>query len=433
MNARHDSTPPSSLQAGRRTFLGNTAALMIMQAVKFLFPLITLPYLARMLEPDAYAVRAYVVSYMVFIQTLIDFGFAQYGTKLIAENAHDPQAMSSINADVFVAKLLLALLGAATTLASAAFIPILGDNLAFVALSFGAIAAKSLLPDFVLQGLENMTAIAVRFSITQVIAVILIFLFVKEPSQLNLVAAFEGIASVVALAWTVAYLKGNYCIGIGRISASKTRKIIAGSTPFFISLAASALMSSTVTVLMGVFQTDALVISCWTIATTVIQGVQALWQPVTRSLFPHMVKRHDISLARKLLIVGTPIAIAIAAACHFAASWIVLVMGGEEYVAGSYILSYAVLVLPFSYPIAVIGYPITGAIGRASELSACIGIAGGMQLVFLVAAGLAGAFSVGVALIARIGSEALLLVLEAFVAHRTIERVRERQPIGKTS
>ena len=433
MNARHDSTPPSSLQAGRRTFLGNTAALMIMQAVKFLFPLITLPYLARMLEPDAYAVRAYVVSYMVFIQTLIDFGFAQYGTKLIAENAHDPQAMSSISTDVFVAKLLLALLGAATTLASAAFIPILGDNLAFVALSFGAIAAKSLLPDFVFQGLENMTAIAVRFSITQVIAVILIFLFVKEPSQLNLVAAFEGIASVVALAWTVAYLKGNYCIGIGRISASKTRKIIAGSTPFFISLAASALMSSTVTVLMGVFQTDALVISCWTIATTVIQGVQALWQPVTRSLFPHMVKRHDISQASKVLIVRTPIAIAIAAACHFAASWIVLVMGGEEYVAGSYILSYAVLVLPFSYPIAVIGYPITGAIGRASELSACIGIAGGMQLVFLVAAGLAGAFSVGVALIARIGSEALLLVLEAFVAHRTIERVRERQPIGKTS
>lgn len=433
MNARHDSTPPSSLQAGRRTFLGNTAALMVMQAVKFLFPLVTLPYLARVLEPDAYAVRAYVVSYMVFIQTLIDFGFAQYGTTLIAENARDPQAMSSINTDVFVAKLLLALFGAAITLASAAFIPILGDNLAFVALSFGAIAAKSLLPDFVLQGLENMKAIAVRFSITQVIAVILIFLFVKEPSQLNLVAAFEGMASVVALAWTVAYLKRNYCIGIGRISASKTRKIVAGSTPFFISLAASALMSSTVTVLMGVFQTDALVISCWTIATTVIQGVQALWQPVTRSLFPHMVKRHDISLARKLLIVGTPIAIAIAAACHFAASWIVLVMGGEEYVAGSYILSYAALVLPFSYPIAVIGYPITGAIGRASELSACIGIAGGMQLVFLVAAGLAGAFSVGVALIARIGSEALLLVLETFVARRTIKRIRGTQSIGETS
>ena len=425
MNARHDSTPPSSLQAGRRTFLGNTAALMVMQAVKFLFPLVTLPYLARVLEPDAYAVRAYVVSYMVFIQTLIDFGFAQYGTKLIAENARDPQAMSSINTDVFVAKLLLALFGAAITLASAAFIPILGDNLAFVALSFGAIAAKSLLPDFVLQGLENMKAIAVRFSITQVIAVILIFLFVKEPSQLNLVAAFEGMASVVALAWTVAYLKRNYCIGIGRISASKTRTIVAGST--------SALMSSTVTVLMGVFQTDALVISCWTIATTVIQGVQALWQPVTRSLFPHMVKRHDISLARKLLIVGTPIAIAIAAACHFAASWIVLVMGGEEYVAGSYILSYAALVLPFSYPIAVIGYPITGAIGRASELSACIGIAGGMQLVFLVAAGLAGAFSVGVALIARIGSEALLLVLETFVARRTIKRIRGTQSIGETS
>lgn len=423
MSTHRDSTPPPSLRAGRRTFLGNTAALMIMQAVKFLFPLVTLPYLARVLEPDAYAVRAYVVSYMVFIQTLIDFGFAQYGTKLIAENTRSAQVMSSINTDVFVAKLLLALLGAAITLISAAFIPILGDNLAFVALSFGAVAAKSLLPDFVLQGLENMKAIAIRFSATQVIAVLLIFLFVKEPSQLNLVAAFEGAASIVALAWTVAFLKRNYHVGVGRVSASETRKILAGSTPFFISLAASAFMSSTVTVLMGVFQTDALVISCWTIATTVIQGVQALWQPVTRSLFPHMVKRRDISLARKLLIVGTPVAIAVTAVCHFAAGWIVLVMGGEEYVAGSYILSYAVLVLPFSYPIAVIGYPITGAIGRASELSACIGIAGGAQLVFLVAAGLAGAFSVEAALIARIGSEALLLILEAFVARRTVKRV----------
>lgn len=423
MNAHRDSTPPSSLQMGRRTFLGNTAALMIMQAVKFLFPLVTLPYLARVLEPDAYAVRAYVVSYMVFIQTLIDFGFAQYGTKLIAENARNAQVMSSINTDVFVAKLLLALLGAAITLISAAFIPILGDNPAFVALSFGAVAAKSLLPDYVLQGLENMKAIAIRFSATQVIAVLLIFLFVKEPSQLNLVAAFEGAASIVALAWTVAFLKRNYHVGVGRISVGETKKILAGSTPFFISLAASAFMSSTVTVLMGVFQTDALVISCWTIATTVIQGVQALWQPVTRSLFPHMVKRRDISLARKLLIVGTPVAIVVTAVCHFAASWIVLVMGGEEYVAGSYILSYAVLVLPFSYPIAVIGYPITGAIGRASELSACIGIAGSTQLVILVATGLAGAFSVEAALIARIGSEALLLTLEAFVAHRTVKRV----------
>lgn len=417
------SHPSDHLRAGRRTFLSNTVALMLMQAVKFLFPLVTLPYLARVLEPDCYAVRAYVVSYMVFIQTLIDFGFAQYGTRLIAENTHNRTAMASVNTDVFIAKIALVALSALITVICSLFIPILRDNPLFVALSLTAIATKSLLPDFILQGLENMKAIAVRFSLTQVFAVALIFLFVRNPDQLNLIPLFEGSASAASLLWTIVYLKRKYAIGFGRPSLMGTASILAGSSPFFISLAASALMSSTVTVLMGVFATDALVISCWTISTTVIQGVQALWQPVTRSLFPHMVKRRDITLAKKLLVCGIPVVLVITAACYFAAEPIMLLLGGKDYVPGSYILSWASLVLPLSYPIAVIGYPITGAIGRASELSVCIGVAGAAQLLCLIIAGANGAFSITTALIARISSEALLLVLEAYVARRTIKRL----------
>lgn len=55
-----------------------------LQVVKYLFPLATLPYLTRVLEPTGYAFYAYLVSFMSFVQVFIDFGFNLSGTKKIA-------------------------------------------------------------------------------------------------------------------------------------------------------------------------------------------------------------------------------------------------------------------------------------------------------------------------------------------------------------
>lgn len=408
---------------GRKVFAGNTVSLTLMQAAKILFPLITLPYLARVLEPDCYSIRAYVIGYMVFIQTLIDFGFAQYGTKLVALLPNQSKKLSSINSDVMLGKLALSALSVIIVALSCIFIPILRDNPVFLLLSFLSIAFKSFLPDFMLQGLEDMKAIAIRVVSTQGVAVLLIFAFVHSPYQLNLVPAFEGAGAIVSLIWTVIYLKRRHDVGFGKPSISNTLSILKGSWPFFVSLAASALMSSTVTVLMGVFVTSALVIDCWTISVTLIQGIQSLWQPITRSLFPHMVKRKDLRLLKKLLVFGIPAVIAIVLLCHFAAEWIMVVMGGKEYVQGSYILAYSVFIMPFSFAIALIGYPLIGAIGKPSRLSACTGIAGIAQLAVLLILGISGGFNVIAAIMVRIGSEFLLLLLETYAAVKTIKEL----------
>lgn len=408
---------------GRKVFAGNTVSLTLMQAAKILFPLITLPYLARVLEPDCYSIRAYVIGYMVFIQTLIDFGFAQYGTKLVALLPRQPKKLSSINSDVMLGKLALTALSVIIVVSSCFFILILKNNPVFLLLSFLSIAFKSYLPDFMLQGLEDMKAIAIRVVSTQGVAVLLIFAFVHSPDQLNLVPTFEGAGAIVSFIWTVVYLKRRYDVGFGKPSISNTKSILKGSWPFFVSLAASALMSSTVTVLMGVFETSALVIDCWTISATLIQGIQSLWQPITRSLFPHMVKRKDLRLLKKLLAFGIPVVIAIVIFCYFAADWIMSIMGGKDYVQGSYILAYSVFIMPFSFTIALIGYPLIGAIGKPSRLSACIGISGIVQLAVLLILGIAGGFNVITAIVIRIGSEFLLLLLETYAAVKTIKEI----------
>ncbi len=53
----------------------NVSMLYIMNIAKLVFPLITLPYLTRVLSVDCYGVVSYVKATMVYAQLVVDFGF----------------------------------------------------------------------------------------------------------------------------------------------------------------------------------------------------------------------------------------------------------------------------------------------------------------------------------------------------------------------
>ena len=59
--------------------------LYIMSIAKLLFPLITLPYLTRILTEETYGFVSYVKSCMVYIQLIVDFGFILSSVKDIVK------------------------------------------------------------------------------------------------------------------------------------------------------------------------------------------------------------------------------------------------------------------------------------------------------------------------------------------------------------
>jgi PST family polysaccharide transporter len=409
---------------GQHIFKRNTVDLALMQVAKYAFPLITLPYLARTLGPDTYAIRAYTVSYMVFMSALIDYGFLQYGTKYVASHLKDVEAITKINTEIYWAKTLMFVVASFVTLVFASFVPIMNENKTFVLVSLLSTALKGLLPDFVLQGLRNMRAIALRFTIAQALVVVLIFSLVHSQEQLLLVPILEGLTALFALIWTQIYLKKRYGIGITIVYIYNIVHVIKKSTSFFLAVASSAFMSSIVTVMMGFFALDEFTLACWSISTTVIQGIQALWQPVSRSLFPHMVIYKDTPLISKLLKFGFPATLMISLICYFLSDYIMLLMGGAEYITGSYVLRLIAPMIVFSYPISILGYPVIGAIGKSSYLSICVAVTGGIQFLILLIAGLVGFFNIQIIAAARCGTEALLCLLEFFFATRILRAAK---------
>ena len=62
-----------------------------MSIAKIVFPLLTLPYLTRVLSVESYGVVSYVKAVMQYMQLGVDFGFMLSGTRDIvkAKNDHE--------------------------------------------------------------------------------------------------------------------------------------------------------------------------------------------------------------------------------------------------------------------------------------------------------------------------------------------------------
>ena len=119
-------------------FYKNTVWQYGLQIAKYLLPLITLPYLTRVLEPDGYAFYAYVVSFMTFAQVFVDFGFNLSGTKRIVK-ARSVDDENRVVGAVTEARLMLCVLAGFAIMIIASFLPITKGNLLYVFLAFVAV------------------------------------------------------------------------------------------------------------------------------------------------------------------------------------------------------------------------------------------------------------------------------------------------------
>ena len=180
----------------------NTVMLYGLQAAKYLFPFITIPYLTRVLGPEVYAIRAYVLAAMTFVQVFLDYGFTSYGTRQIANNQGDADVISEETSAIALLRIVLCAVCGVIVAAIVPFVPILAANPLYVVIAYICACFKATLPDFVFRGLEDMGIITYRFVGSQAVATILIFVLVHGPEDLLWVPTLEALAAIIALVWS---------------------------------------------------------------------------------------------------------------------------------------------------------------------------------------------------------------------------------------
>lgn len=195
-----------------KTLAGNFMWLSLLQVAGYVFPLITLPYLARVIGVDGFGKIFFAAAVMVWIQTIADWGFNFTATRDVAQNREHPERVAQIFSDVLWARCLLMILSLAVLLLLIVCFETFRENWAVLLVSFLMIPGHILFPDWFFQAIERMKYITLLNLLMKVVFTVAVFLFIKEREDYLLQPLFTSLGYVISgiIALYVILVKWHY-------------------------------------------------------------------------------------------------------------------------------------------------------------------------------------------------------------------------------
>jgi PST family polysaccharide transporter len=243
------------LRAIRHPVGQNVIGLYAMQIAQFIVPLLTLPYVARVLEPSAFGLVVFSQGFAVLLVVFIDWGFGFTGTRSVAENQTDPDGLSRVVQRVRGAQLLLSGVSVPIALAALTVIPKMTYHPEFLVLAWVAAVATALTPVWFFVGIEKPRLVALIQLGFRVLGAALTFALVRGPGDAWIVMALFTASSLAGWAAADALMYRRIDFRRPRLRASVTEIRHAGT--IFMGMFAATLYSSFNVVLLGFFQPSA--------------------------------------------------------------------------------------------------------------------------------------------------------------------------------
>jgi PST family polysaccharide transporter len=272
-----------------KTLVENFLSLSFLQVANYIFPLIILPYLVRVLGPEKFGLIAFAQAFIAYFQILTDYGFNLSATREISINRENKEKVSEIFSSVMIIKFFLLLLSLGLmTIIVFSFKKFRQDWLIYY-LTFGMVLGQTLFPIWFFQGMERMKYITFLNVLAKLIFTIAIFVFVKRSSDYLYVPLLNSLgfilAGILAL-WIVFKDFGVFF----RIPSFKDLKYqLKEGWYIFISTVAISLYTISNTFILGLF-TNNTIVGYYSAAEKIIKVVQGLLSPISQAIYPHVSK-----------------------------------------------------------------------------------------------------------------------------------------------
>jgi polysaccharide transporter, PST family len=194
---------PSHRKLLRSGFIHNVIALYGVQACTYALPLLTFPYLARVLGPSGWGIVVFAQAIGVVIASVVEYGFDISASRETSRQRNDPKQLSALISGVLGAKSLLAVVCVAGALFSRRFTHNVAPSMALFWAStiWGVCQGINMLWFF--QGLEHMRLASALEIAGKVLATLSIFVLVHKPDDGWKVMAAQCVGCVVAHGVTV--------------------------------------------------------------------------------------------------------------------------------------------------------------------------------------------------------------------------------------
>ncbi len=165
------------------TILKAVPALFAIQGLQYLIPLLTIPFLMRVLGLDRWGQVALLITFGQLVLILLDYGLHLSATQAAARRAGDSRALAALFGAVTVAKLIVAAAGLPLILLAAGLIEHVGDDPQLLAWALAAVLIQAHDPLWYFLATNQTNRIAVLTVTARMVAVIIMLITIRTPDD----------------------------------------------------------------------------------------------------------------------------------------------------------------------------------------------------------------------------------------------------------
>ena len=159
-----------------------------------LTPLVTTPYISRVLGAANIGIYSFTDSVKVYFSTMGSLGFALYGQREIARCGDSIEERSQIFYEIFTGR--AALTGLSLLVYALCTCFVFKDNQTIFAAQMLGFVASQINTDWLFQGLEEFRLTVLRSYIVKLLTIVCLFVFVKTPDDLFIYTVIMNLSNV---------------------------------------------------------------------------------------------------------------------------------------------------------------------------------------------------------------------------------------------
>lgn len=237
----------------RKTLVENFSYLALLQVASYAFPLITMPYLARVIGVTGFGEIAFAMAVMVWIQTFVDWGFGFTATRDVAVSRDDKQRVSEIFSNVLWARLLLMLASFVLLVVLILAIPKFYESKGILLVSFLMVPGHILFPSWFFQGMERMKFTTILNVVSKLVFTIAVFFVIRSKEDYILQPLLTSLGYIVAGVIALYIIIYKWHVRILRPNMNSIIDCIKKSTDVFINNLMPNLYNSYSVLILGFF------------------------------------------------------------------------------------------------------------------------------------------------------------------------------------
>lgn len=227
----------------------------ILTMSSFIFPLITFPYVSRILSPDGIGKVTFATSVISYFAMFAQLGIPTYGIRACAKVRDDKEKLSKTVQEIFFINVFMSILAYIALFLCIAFIPRLQQDKTLFLIVSATILFNVIGIEWLYKALEEYKYIALRSIFFKFIALILMFVMIHQKSDYVIYGAISIFAASASN--ILNFYNASKLITLKRFKNLNFKKHLKAVAIFFAMSCATTVYTHLDVVMLGFMKTDA--------------------------------------------------------------------------------------------------------------------------------------------------------------------------------